>query len=66
MTQHRPSVGENEVVRIASTAPRRPLEHVRRRESRPRNSQTASHEPRSLHPHAHGTVRTRRAFSMTA
>src|ERR1035438_1101991 len=32
----------------------------------PRNSKTASHEPRSLQPHAQGTVSTCRAFSITA
>src|SRR5271169_3893907 len=32
----------------------------------PRNSKTASQEPRSLQPHAHGMVSTCLAFSMTA
>src|ERR1039457_643468 len=32
----------------------------------PRNSKPASHEPRSLQPHAQGTVSTCRAFSITA
>src|SRR5664280_1133359 len=31
----------------------------------PRNSKTASHEPRALQPHAQGTVSTCRAFSIT-